>query len=196
MMYRRVFLVAVLALIVSALPLSAMAAPPQQDGGQDYVVQSGDTLAELADGFYGDAQAYPAIIEATNQMAATDSSYAAISDPGSIEVGQKLYIPSGEEAAAILESGMSGMSDTGMEAAMSDVAPVPPTAYGPPIDPEKGYFVEEISDGLYWLTEGVYTLMFLTTGEGVIVVDAPGRDCGRRTTVNWREPTQCDCGGN
>jgi glyoxylase-like metal-dependent hydrolase (beta-lactamase superfamily II) len=52
-------------------------------------------------------------------------------------------------------------------------APVPASAYGVPIDPEKGYFVEEIADGLYWITEGAYTLMFLTTGEGVIIVDAP-----------------------
>ena len=43
----------------------------------------------------------------------------------------------------------------------------------PPIDPEKGYFVAEIADGLYWLIDGVYQMMFLTTGEGVIVVDAP-----------------------
>ncbi len=52
-------------------------------------------------------------------------------------------------------------------------APVPEAAKGVPIPPEKGYHVEEISDGLYWVTEGAYTTMFLTTGEGVIVVDAP-----------------------
>lgn len=52
-------------------------------------------------------------------------------------------------------------------------APLPDIAAGVPIDPAKGYFVEEIGDGLYWLTEGAYTMMFLTTGEGVIVVDAP-----------------------
>ncbi len=51
--------------------------------------------------------------------------------------------------------------------------PVPETAYGPSIDQTKGYFVEEVRDGLYWLTDGSYTMMFLTTGEGVIVVDAP-----------------------
>ena len=51
-------------------------------------------------------------------------------------------------------------------------APVPDLAYGPAIE-EKGYYVEELGDGLYWLTEGVYQMMFLTTGEGVIVVDAP-----------------------
>jgi len=43
----------------------------------------------------------------------------------------------------------------------------------PTIDPEKGYFVVEISDGLYWLNDFAYQVMFLTTGEGVIVVDAP-----------------------
>jgi len=51
-------------------------------------------------------------------------------------------------------------------------APIPDSAFGPAI-PEKGYFVEELGDGLYWVTEGVYHVMFLTTGEGVIVVDAP-----------------------
>ncbi len=53
------------------------------------------------------------------------------------------------------------------------VAPVPAAALGPAIDPAKGYFVEEIRDGLYWVTNGFYLVMFLTTGEGVIVVDAP-----------------------
>ena len=47
------------------------------------------------------------------------------------------------------------------------------TQDAPEIDPQKGYFVTEISDGLYWLMDGTYQAMFLTTGEGVIVVDAP-----------------------
>ncbi|MDP9368231.1 MAG: MBL fold metallo-hydrolase [Chloroflexota bacterium] len=50
--------------------------------------------------------------------------------------------------------------------------PLPETTRGPAI-PEKGYLVEEIRDGLYWVTEGSYQAMFLTTGQGVIVVDAP-----------------------
>ncbi len=53
------------------------------------------------------------------------------------------------------------------------VAPVPAAAFGPAIDPAKGYFVEEIRDSLYWVTDGIYQVMFLTTGEGVMVVDAP-----------------------
>jgi len=51
-------------------------------------------------------------------------------------------------------------------------AAIPDAAFGPAI-PEKGYLVEELGDGLYWVTEGTYHVMFLTTGEGVIVVDAP-----------------------
>ncbi|MEK0360751.1 MAG: MBL fold metallo-hydrolase, partial [Nitrosopumilus sp.] len=43
----------------------------------------------------------------------------------------------------------------------------------PVIPPEKGYFVDEIADGLYWVVGDRYQVMFLTTGEGVIVVDAP-----------------------
>jgi glyoxylase-like metal-dependent hydrolase (beta-lactamase superfamily II) len=51
--------------------------------------------------------------------------------------------------------------------------PVPPSAYGVVIPQDKGYFFEELKDGLYWVTEGSYNAMFLTTGKGVIVVDAP-----------------------
>ena len=63
---------------------------------------------------------------------------------------------------------------TFMFAAISHAAaPVPKSAYGVPIPKDKGYVVEEVKDGLYWVTEGAYTAMFLTTGKGVIVVDAP-----------------------
>lgn len=59
------------------------------------------------------------------------------------------------------------------EPAEEALAPVPETAKGPAIDQDKGYLVEEIDSGLYYVTEGAYQVMFLTTGEGVIVVDAP-----------------------
>ena len=41
------------------------------------------------------------------------------------------------------------------------------------IDEEKGYAVTEIASGVYWLAGSGYHTMFLTTGEGVVVVDAP-----------------------
>lgn len=54
----------------------------------------------------------------------------------------------------------------------TEFGPVPAAAFGPAI-PGTGYLVEEIGGGLYWVTDGLYQSIFLTTGEGVILVDAP-----------------------
>jgi glyoxylase-like metal-dependent hydrolase (beta-lactamase superfamily II) len=51
-------------------------------------------------------------------------------------------------------------------------APVPPPAKGPAI-PTSGYLVQEIAERTYWLTDGLYQMVFLVTGEGVVAVDAP-----------------------
>jgi glyoxylase-like metal-dependent hydrolase (beta-lactamase superfamily II) len=51
-------------------------------------------------------------------------------------------------------------------------APVPPPAKGPAI-PASGYLVQEIGDRVFWLTDGLYQMMFITTAEGVVAVDAP-----------------------
>lgn len=64
------------------------------------------------------------------------------------------------------------------EIAMQETGTVVPKAVkytekAPVMDEEKGYFVEEIADGIFWLVSSGYQVMFLTTGEGVIVVDAP-----------------------
>jgi len=66
--------------------------------------------------------------------------------------------------------GLAGLFSASMAFA---AAPLPESSKGVPIPQDKGYVVEEIKDGLYWVTEGAYTAMFLTTGKGVIVVDAP-----------------------
>ena len=80
---------------------TTLAAPPAQEG-QDYVVVADDWLSKLADKYLGNPLAYPAIVEFTNQKHAEDASYAEITDPDLIEVGWKIYIPSAEEAAAIV----------------------------------------------------------------------------------------------
>ncbi len=59
------------------------------------------------------------------------------------------------------------------KATPANVAPIPPGCAGPAIPADKGYFVEEIRDGVYWVTEGVFQAMFLSTGEGVVAIDAP-----------------------
>ena len=166
MKLQKSILMLVLLLLAVALPLNVAA----QGGGEDYEIQAGDSLSKVAVAVYGDAEAFPAIVEATNQKAAEDDSYTTIADPAAISVGQKIYIPTAEEAEAILGSGVSAAPAASTS---TGVAPVPASAYGPPIDPAKGYYVEEINNGLYWVTEGSYTLMFLVTDEGVVIVDAP-----------------------
>jgi len=73
--------------------------------------------------------------------------------------------------AALRSTGVSAQDAATPAATESD--PLPETARGPAIPADKGYFVEEIADRLYWVTEGTYQAMFLATGAGVIVVDAP-----------------------
>jgi glyoxylase-like metal-dependent hydrolase (beta-lactamase superfamily II) len=169
-MYHKTVITVLLLLLMGALPGRVGAAPSQQVGGQDYVVQAGDTLSALAGQFYGDPAAYPTIVEATNGKAATDNSYTLIDNPNRIAIGQKLFIPTQAEATPAPEGG-AAMQEA--EPAAPAVAPLPNAARGPAIPQDKGYLVEEIRDNLYWVTEGVYQIMFLTTGEGVIVVDAP-----------------------
>lgn len=54
----------------------------------------------------------------------------------------------------------------------SHTHPVPETAKGPAIGSD-GYAMEEIGDRVFWLSDGSYQSMFVSTDEGVIAVDAP-----------------------
>ncbi|MEQ9569862.1 MAG: MBL fold metallo-hydrolase [Longimicrobiales bacterium] len=63
---------------------------------------------------------------------------------------------------------------------VTDYFDLPASAAGPAI-PETGYLVEEVNDGVYWVTEGTTQMMFVVTDDGVIAVDAPpalGDDIG------------------
>jgi simple sugar transport system substrate-binding protein len=111
-------------------PWTASAAPSRQavTCDQDVVVQADDWLSNIANKFYGDVTAFPAIMEATNQMNASDSSYAKIDNPDVIEAGWKLCIPSSEDAAKILgsmpaaaSSSSSGATTAGPEAPLNFV---------------------------------------------------------------------------
>ncbi|SIR94073.1 MBL fold metallo-hydrolase [Micromonospora avicenniae] len=78
-------------------------------------------------------------------------------------------------AGAMTAAGSAATLLGGLPAAAATTtgtAPVPPAAKGPAI-PAKGYLVEELGDDLYWLTDGMYQMMFLVSDEGVIAVDAP-----------------------
>ena len=51
-------------------------------------------------------------------------------------------------------------------------APIPPGSFGPALNAD-GYYVGQIHDNLYWVTDGFYQSMFLCGTRGVVVVDAP-----------------------
>jgi glyoxylase-like metal-dependent hydrolase (beta-lactamase superfamily II) len=55
---------------------------------------------------------------------------------------------------------------------LPDYAPVPRSAFGPALN-EDGYYVGRVERNLYWVTDGVYQCAFLTTSDGVVVLDAP-----------------------
>ena len=56
--------------------------------------------------------------------------------------------------------------------AMPDYAPIPRTALGPALN-DKGYYVGRVERNLYWITDGVYQSAFVTTRDGVVLLDAP-----------------------
>jgi len=58
---------------------------------------------------------------------------------------------------------------------LPDYAPLLPhvKAKAPVIDPAKGYIVQKLKPGVYMITEGAYESVFITTGKGVVLFDAP-----------------------
>jgi glyoxylase-like metal-dependent hydrolase (beta-lactamase superfamily II) len=58
---------------------------------------------------------------------------------------------------------------------LPDYVPLLPQvkAKAPLIDPQKGYAVKEVKPNIYMITEGAYEAVFVTTGKGVVLFDAP-----------------------
>lgn len=98
---------------LSLLPAAGLAAPPVPglECVQEATVQSDDWLSKLADKYYGDALAFPAIVAATNQKNQEDSSFARIDNPHLIEPGWKLCIVSPEQAGLLLEDQLAGETE-------------------------------------------------------------------------------------
>jgi glyoxylase-like metal-dependent hydrolase (beta-lactamase superfamily II) len=55
---------------------------------------------------------------------------------------------------------------------LPDYAPIPRPAFGPALN-EQGYYVGRVERNLYWITDGTYQSAFLTTSDGVVLLDAP-----------------------
>ncbi|MFF7216347.1 MBL fold metallo-hydrolase [Streptomyces sp. NPDC008238] len=76
-------------------------------------------------------------------------------------------------AAALAGGALGGTAAVAAETpGLPDFAPVPPAATGPELN-DAGYFVGRIDGHLYWVTDGFYQAMFLSTRDGVVLVDAP-----------------------
>jgi glyoxylase-like metal-dependent hydrolase (beta-lactamase superfamily II) len=75
--------------------------------------------------------------------------------------------------SSITSNSTSNSTQASSSSSSTNQLAIPEAAIGPTIPPEKGYLVEEIGGGLYWVTEGSYNTMFLVTDEGVVAVDAP-----------------------
>src|SRR5690348_8031101 len=76
-------------------------------------------------------------------------------------------------AAALLGGPLAGTARAaGPVCPPGQFAPVPQSALGPPVNAD-GYFAGQIKGDLYWVTDSFYTAMFLTTRDGVVLVDAP-----------------------
>jgi len=55
---------------------------------------------------------------------------------------------------------------------LPDYAPVPRSALGPALNAQ-GYYVGRVEKNLYWFTDATYQCAFLTTKDGVVLLDAP-----------------------
>ena len=115
MKFKTLFVVYLISLLI--LPATMVfAAPSTQEitCEETYVVQADDWLSKLADRYYGDIFAYPAIVGATNLMATSDESFTNIANPDVIEIGQTLCIPGADAVEALVTAYEEGAPVTGV----------------------------------------------------------------------------------
>jgi glyoxylase-like metal-dependent hydrolase (beta-lactamase superfamily II) len=77
-----------------------------------------------------------------------------------------------DEETAYIKFASQAVKQSDNSSTVNATTQLPEAAQGPPI-PAKGYLVQQIGGGLYWLTDGAYQTMFMVTDKGVVAVDAP-----------------------
>jgi hypothetical protein len=113
-------------------PMLSHATPRYQGANmcaEVYVVQSTDWLSKIAEKFLGDISAYPAVVNATNQLHQIDPTFASILNPDIIEAGWKLCIPATPEAEAILTELGAQQTKPGSNSDELSIPSTPPGAY-------------------------------------------------------------------
>jgi len=100
--------------------------------------------------------------------------------------------------AFILSLSLAALADDG--ATLPNYLPIPSAVKARilSVDPQKGYVVKEIKPHVYMITDGGYQSLFVTTGSGVILLDAPPsfgskivQAVGEVTKEPIKEPSQC-----
>jgi glyoxylase-like metal-dependent hydrolase (beta-lactamase superfamily II) len=94
-------------------------------------------------------------------------------DGGESEHDIAAIITASLSSGSSISNSTSNSTQAAYSSSSTDQLTIPEAAKGPTIPPEKGYLVEEIRGGLYWVTDGSYNTMFLVTDEGVVAIDAP-----------------------
>lgn len=159
--------------------------------GQEYVVQADDWLSKIADKFYGDILAYPAIVEATNAKAAEDDSFAVIDNPDVIEIGQKLWILNapgdGTMMAEETTEEMAGEESAGMmeEEVMDASMPASYALPGEGVFPE-GVAYNPASGKFYVGSTGDGSLYEGDVASGEVTVFSEGGADGRSTAIGMK----------
>jgi glyoxylase-like metal-dependent hydrolase (beta-lactamase superfamily II) len=91
-------------------------------------------------------------------------------------LGRAALVAAAPAAAAILGPTLmterAARADAATPDGLPSFAPVLPSSFGPALNAD-GYYVGQIHDNLYWVTDGFYQAMFLASAHGVVVVDAP-----------------------
>ncbi len=90
------------AMLLALLPTAALAAGPE--AGQLYIVQADDRLNRLAEKFYGNPQAAPLIVAATNSFTIPNQNIPPITTPEALPVGQPLVIPPVADVSLALQA--------------------------------------------------------------------------------------------
>ena len=111
-MAKKIKLVLAILLFALFLPGAVLAAAPDEAVvcEAEVVVQANDWLSKLAEKYYGDLLAYPAIMAATNSKNKVDPSFNHIASADVIEPGWKLCLVNQAEALALLQAEPGGTS--------------------------------------------------------------------------------------
>lgn len=166
------------------LPGTVLKVPVADDSsGDSYVVQTGDTLSEIAEDQLGDADAYPSIFRASRDTVQPNGAH--LSDPDLILPGWKLTIP-GESDPAEPHKPKHAQDPPRQETTPPNDSGTPPASEASDSDPEPDQASPEPAEDDItptWLLPGLAGAGALLAGSLWLVLRQH-----RRTQLRYRRP--------